>query len=351
MLRSSQMAVFEFREPSLELLPYDTRGDAEGAERAAKLAVLDGAALILGPLLASSVRAIAPLAAGANVPIVTFSSDSRVAGGGTYVMGFAPELEVQRILGHAVAHGAQRFAVLAPDDAYGTAVVAAAQTMAAANGATIAAIEMYSPKTRDFGAVVNRLAKTAQSRRPALRAASGAGRASTPTAGHAEMPGEAGRPPVDAVLIADGGERLRAVASHLPAVGLALPTVRILGTGAWDEPTVGSEPALVGGWFAAPAPRFRREFEQSYQAAFGTSPARLATLAFDATAIAVVVAREHSRGIPVDTVINDQSGFIGRDGLFRFDAAGLADRRLAVLEVQRQGVAVVSEPQLSFVGS
>jgi ABC-type branched-subunit amino acid transport system substrate-binding protein len=350
MLRSSQMAVFSLADPSLEILPYDTRGDSEGAEQAARLALLDGASMILGPLLASSVRVVTPLAAAANVPIVTFSSDSRVAGVGTFVMGFAPELEVQRIIGHAAVNGAQRFAVLAPDDAYGAAVVAAAQTSASAYGATIAAIEMYNPKARDFSAVVSKLAKSARSHRSSSRSPSGAERGVVTPASPAAA-GDAGRAPVDAVLIADGGERLRAVAAHLPAVGLGPSAVRLLGTGAWDEVDLGSEPSLIGGWFAAPAPRFRREFEQTYQASFGTPPARLATLSFDATAIAVVVAREHPRGLSVTDVINDQSGFIGRDGLFRFTATGLAERRLAVLEVQRQGVVVVSEPSVSFTGS
>ena len=58
----------------------------------------------------------------------------------------------------------------------------------------------------------------------------------------------------DALMIADGGKRLQALAATLPVHGIEPARVRILGTGAWDEPGIGSEPSLVGGWYAAPRP-------------------------------------------------------------------------------------------------
>ncbi len=342
MARASQIAVFELSNSSLEILTYNTKGTPGGAEQAAKLALYDGAALILGPLLAGSVKAVAPVANAVNVPIVSFSSDSRIAGNGTFVMGFTPETEVTRILHYAIADGAKRIAILAPNDAYGSAVVAAAQPAAANRAAAIAAIELYNPKTESFTPVLNKLIKTAGKGRPS---------APPPLPGVRGAQAAAEPPPFDALLIADGGTRLRAIAGALPALGITKDTVRLLGTGAWDEAGIGKEPTLVGGWFAAPAPEFRNDFEHNYQALFGEAPPRLATLGYDATAIASVVAREHGTGADIREVITDQQGFLGRDGLFRFGASGVAERFLAVLEVQRDGVRVIGEPARSFSGS
>ena len=340
MARASQVALFEFGDSALEVLSYNTKGTPTGAERAAKLALYDGASMILGPVLSGSVKAVAPVAAAAGVPVVSFSSDSRIAGNGTYVMGFTPETEVTRIIHYAVADGAKRIAVLAPNDAYGAAVVAAAQPAAAARAASIVAIELYNTKTEAFSPVLAKLTKAASKGRPPAGPA---------LLGRAEAAAEP--PAFDALLIADGGARLRAIAAALPQFGITRGAVRLLGTGAWDEAGIGREPTLVGGWFAAPAPEFRRDFEQSYQALFGQAPPRLATLGYDATAIASVVARERAAGAAVKDVIADPKGFLGRDGLFRFSANGVADRFLAVLEVERDGVRVISEPARSFSGS
>ena len=199
---------------------------------------------------------------------------------------------------------------------------------------------MYNTKTEAFSPVLAKLTKAASKGRPPAGPA---------LLGRAEAAAEP--PAFDALLIADGGARLRAIAAALPQFGITRGAVRLLGTGAWDEAGIGREPALLGGWFAAPAPEFRRDFEQSYQALFGQAPPRLATLGYDATAIASVVARERAAGAAVKDVIADPKGFLGRDGLFRFSANGVADRFLAVLEVERDGVRVISEPARSFSGS
>jgi len=158
-------------------------------------------------------------------------------------------------------------------------------------------------------------------------------------------------PPFDALLIADGGERLRAIGAQLPVHGVQQPTVRALGTGAWDDPAVGTEPALVGGWFAAPSPAYRESFQSQYRDAYGQQPPRLATLAYDATALAAVLAASPSY-LPFDrSAIEDPKGFLGRDGIFRFGPDGVVQRGLAVLEVDRGGSHVISEPPNSFGGS
>jgi branched-chain amino acid transport system substrate-binding protein len=82
LLNAAQLAMFDFADRRLELLPIDTRGTPTGAQAAAQTAIGDGAQVILGPLLAGSVQAAAPAARAAHVPVIAFSSDRRVGGGG-----------------------------------------------------------------------------------------------------------------------------------------------------------------------------------------------------------------------------------------------------------------------------
>jgi hypothetical protein len=204
---------------------------------------------------------------------------------------------------------------------------------------TVVAVETYPPSTTEFAEVVRRLP--------------GTGAAAAPPAAPAgpslsDLPAAA----FDTLLIADGGARLKSIAGQLNANGIVQPQVQILGTGLWDEPGLGAEGALIGAWYAAPDPLFRREFEGNYRATFGTPPHRLATLAYDATAMAALLARDvGANGTFSRAALTDSSGFLGRDGLFRLQPDGLAERRLAVLQIAPTQAYVISPPEITFAGS
>ena len=102
---AAQMAMFDLADRRFTLMPIDDKGTVNGATDAATQAVAQGAQLILGPLLAPSVRAVAPIATSAGTPVVAFSSDRKVTSPGVYILGFTPEAEVERIIGFAARRG------------------------------------------------------------------------------------------------------------------------------------------------------------------------------------------------------------------------------------------------------
>lgn len=335
MWRASLLSLFENAGNNLELLPYDTAGRSDQTSRSTQLALADGCALFLGPLLAADVQTAAPIAAEHNVPVIAFSSDRKVSGNNVFVLGLTPQTQVERIVRYAAAQGRRKLAILTPNDAYGATVVETAKALAPELQMAVVAVEQYAPSTTDFAEVLRRLP--------------GAGApAATPLPTSAASTAS----PFDALLIADGGARLKAIASQLAANGIAAPQVQILGTGLWDEPGLGAEEALVGAWYAAPDPAFRRDFENTYRAIYGAQPHRLATLAYDATAMAALLAIDvGTNGTFSLAALTDPSGFFGRDGLFRLNPDGLTDRRLAVLQVEPRQVTIISAPDTSFAGS
>lgn len=356
MLNAAEMALFDFAGAEFEMLVHDTQGTPEGAAEAARLAVGDGAAMIVGPLLATSVRAVADTARAAGVPVVAFSSDRTVVGDGIYTMGFFPGDEVRRVMEYAANKGATRFALLAPRGPYGDAVLNAMQAASWGLGAEVSRVEFYDPQASDFADPVKRIANY-ETRRQALedqrRALEAKGdEVSMLALKRLENLQTIGDPPFDALLVADGGKRLVAVAAMLPFYDIDPKRVKILGTGQWDEQGLGAEPALIGGWYAAPDPTARKAFSDKYLEAFGIRPHRLATLAYDAAALAVVLSAqgvEQGRDNPFDPVILSQpGGFAGRDGIFRFQSDGAAERGLAVLQVDRREVKVIDPAPKTF---
>jgi len=107
----------------VELLPKDTGDTIEGAEKAAQDAIQEGATLILGPVFGKQVSAVASYARHKNIPVISFSNNTAVAGDGVYLFGFIPEQQVDRIVQYAVSRKINNIAALVPSNPYGAAIV------------------------------------------------------------------------------------------------------------------------------------------------------------------------------------------------------------------------------------
>ena len=346
LLRAAQLALFDTADERFLLLPRDTEGTAKGAERAARALLEDGVDLILGPLFAEGVSAVADHARTHGVTVVAFSTDRAAASEGVYLLGHTPRAQIRRVFAHAAASGLQEIALLVPDTRYGAAVLVEAWAAAAATGLSLTQASTYAADASDAAAVVRELAEYDR-RAQALKDERAALARQDDAAARRRLKRLAtldtlGALPFDAVLLADGGARLRQVAPLLPYYDIDPAKIRVLGTGLWEEPATLGEAALLGGWFAGPDPAARRNFEKRYRRVFGEPPGAIATIAYDATALAAALARAGASFAP--EAIGNRGGFLGADGLFRFDDEGIAERGLAVFEVAGGGKTRVVSP-------
>jgi ABC-type branched-subunit amino acid transport system substrate-binding protein len=314
MLRAAELALYDAKNQNVILLTADEGGSPEAAAQGARDLLAQGAEIIIGPLFAQSVSAVAPIARDRGVPVIAFSTDKSVAGDGVYLLSFQPGNEVRRVVDFAVAQGRTAFAALVPQNAYGDRVAEAFRDEVAAKGAKITDIERYVPGPDGMDA-------------PARAAV-----ASKP----------------DALLVAEGGANLRALAPELAADGVDGNHIKLLGTGLWDDPANAKETALAGGWFAAPSPSGDAAFDTKYRTVFNASPSPLATLAYDAVSLAALL----SPGTPYHrftaNALSDPNGFVGVAGIFRFNSDGTSERGLAVLSVDPDGFVTVSPAPATF---
>jgi ABC-type branched-subunit amino acid transport system substrate-binding protein len=307
MLNAAQLAVFDMGGQNFTLMPRDTV--RLGAANAARDALAGGARLIIGPLFAADVTAVKPVAQQAGVSVLALSTDTSLAEPGINVMGLAPAEQVRRVTDYALRQGMRRFGMMLPNSAYGRLVQSAFQQAVQAKGGQLV---VTAPAT---AAGVQQLL--------------------------------AQRDKIEAVFVPLGGAELRTLATQLASAGLAPGQIQLLGTGLWDDPGIVSDnPLLQGGWYAAPDPALRANFRQNYAAAYGAEPPRLATLAYDATALAAILAE---RGSSYDRAsLTNPGGFSGADGLFRFTPQGMAERGLAVLELGQGGSRIIDAAPASF---
>lgn len=323
LLQAAQLAVFDLNEPNFTLVPKDTQGTAEGTRAAVNEAAREGVKLILGPLFAHEVEAAKAAARGYGLTVIGFSTDWRVAGDNAYSLGVLPFGQAERIADFAARQGLRRIAVVAPRDLYGDAVLSVFQQRAQAYGISIVKTLRIAADGADAMKAVSELA-----------AAKGS---------------------FDALFMPVGGQTIHMMAATLKGYGLGSTAVRYLGTGLWDEARVLADPNMAGALYAAPSPAIRAGFERNYQRIYGSAPPRLASIGYDAAALAIALTRNAAasgqRATFDRAALTNPNGFSGVDGIFRFGQNGLAERGMAILQIGAGRANVVEAAPASFLNA
>ncbi|MEQ1697447.1 MAG: penicillin-binding protein activator [Hyphomicrobiaceae bacterium] len=323
MKQAAEMALFEGERTNVQLIVKDDKGTADGAKAAADEAIKEGAEIVLGPLFSRAVPGAAAATRAANIPLLTFSNDRQVAGPGVYVIGFSPEQDAQSVVAYAARQNKQRYAALLPDDGYGQVIGAAFRDAVAKSGGTVVASETYPAGANAMIGPSRRIVE-------AIRAAEGNG---------------AG---VDAVFVPGGQDVLPQLGPLLAYAGFNSGKVKLLGSGAWEFANIGNNDTFVGGWYPGPDPQSWRTFTGRFIKAFGMPPPRMASVAFDAVSLAVSLSAEPQGQRFTTANLTRLAGFTGIDGTIRFQSSGVAERELAILEVQKIG-SIVLEPGSSVM--
>lgn len=333
MLHAAQIALFDTGYDQFEIIPRDTESTPEGAREAARDSVKEHVDLVLGPVFAESVRAVKPVIQRAGINMISFSTDWELAGRNTFIMGFLPFDQIERVAQYAAAKNLTQIGIIAPRTPYGQAVISTLNAIAPRYGIHTADILQFAPRSSNLS--------------PELRHFT---RYDIRTAPDQTAPAPL---PFDAVLMPVGGIQARSIANLLSYYDMPPKKVRRLGTGLFDDPGLASEANLDGAWFAAPSPRLRKSFESRFLSTYGYPAPRLASLAYDATALAAILARRglQRNGRPAfdKASITNPNGFAGIDGIFRFRPDGTAERGLAILSYKRGKIVVLEEAPQTFV--
>jgi len=362
---------FEAEGPRMRVVIRDTRGRPDGAAEAVRDLAERDVSAIVGPLAAAECEAAAVAAEGAGVPLLTLTAREEIATNRAHVLRLRtmPREEVEALVGYAMDEaGADAFAILYPNDAYGRGLRDLFWDAVERRGGEIVGVARYEPDATDFAGPIRSLLgydmlsaaeKAAIARRegmlqrarrlPAEKAAALRAEARRMTG-----PDGAPLPPVvdfDALFIPESHEKVVLIAPQLAfheAVGM-----RLLGPSAWHHPDlvpIGRHHVngalFTAQFFAESELASVREFGARYRETYAQEPEAFAAQGYDAAALVLAqLAEGHRSREDLRQGLLEVRGFPGVTGVLSMRADGNARKRPFLLAVERGEVIQVEGPR------
>jgi branched-chain amino acid transport system substrate-binding protein len=346
--------------PPLNIIIKDTGADPDKTITALEELYRDQVAAIIGPIVTSEIAAREAQQMG--IPIVTLTQKDNIPEIGDKVFRnfITPKMQVQTLTSFTVESlGLYRFAILYPDETYGTTFMNLFWDQLLESGGQVVAVESYKPDQTDFSDSIKKLVglfyeipedlqpveeELPDDQKPEDVETSGQEEDQTKVAGARGGVEEDEPEPIvdfDAVFIPDSPGKAGQIVPQLAYHDIK--DVYILGTNLWHSDSLIkiAEQYVQGavmpdGFFAAsPSPRvqkFVKDFEETYQ----ETPDFIEAIVYDTAMILFnVVSREQIR---YRSEIRDEllnlDAFPGVTGLTRFDENGDAQKKLYLLRVK-----------------
>lgn len=318
---AAQMAIFDLGDSNIVLLPEDTYGTATGAIKAADKMINKNVQLVLGPLLSEETNAIIAKLNQANINVVSFSNDQKLANSGAFLLGLIPEQQIERILSYSVANGVNNLSAIAPNNSLGIATNHELE-----NFATSLKTNMVLFSQDNNGTIVNFDKQLDLALEPLINKES-----------H------------NALLVSDSAIAINNLLTKLASNEQIQNKFTILSTGETLADAIAKTPINIRSLVAAPNLVNRKNFEVNFYNNFGYKPKNISTLAYDAVALSITIARtEHSDKFTVQNLTN-RRGFFGIDGIFRLNENGLNERKFSIYEVNKDGFYEIDPAPSAFI--
>lgn len=329
LFNAAQLALFALNEPTISLMPIDTKGTSFGAEEAAKEAVEKEVQLVLGPVFSSSARVVAPILGEAGIEFVTFSNDESLADSGALLIGLSPQQQVQRVVEYAIRQGIEDYVTVVPNNALGAAAAKVLrETVNEYEGTSVLKTEIFLLNKRGQGRRVQRYVNNA------IHAAI----YTKPQKDYNQTLEMYNLEPIKYPrgLFIDGSvdhllEMVRYIEKNQD---YNQQHIQLLGTMRMADPKLIGHPAFEGALIASLSPDRKGYFEKMFVDAFGYQPTKIASLAFDGIALTATLSKLSNGKDFSRTAITTSRGFVGIDGIFRIKDNGLSERGLAIMKIQ-----------------
>ncbi|MCP4351834.1 MAG: ABC transporter substrate-binding protein [Desulfobacterales bacterium] len=317
-LKGIQLAVSQLGprigQAPINILVEDTQSDPNRTVMAVRKLFNDHAAAIIGPFVTAEAAAVE--AQEKQIPIITLTQKDKITDIGDYVFRnfITPRMQVKTIVSYAVDRlGIYRFAVLYPDNKYGTAFMNYFQDQVMSYGGEVVATASYNPGATDFAGPIRNIKSG---------------------------------PWPDAIFIPDDPHRVGLIIPQLAFHDIT--RVQLLGTNLWNSRVLISRArqfvrgaVFPEGFFANSSSEEVSHFTSIFRDTYNKKPGFVEALAYDTARIIFHILDQSGDRIRFTSELKDElarlQDFQGVTGLTSFDSNGEAHKKLYLLRVEGGG--------------
>ena len=311
---------------SFEMKTYDTLGESKEGLIAFNQALEEKNDIVIGPFVPIIAKKISTNFPFNNLKVITLSNDPSIGGTNFLLLGDTITNRANNLIKFAINDNKYRFALINQTKKHNNEVMKILINKINMNRGVVTFSENYSED-------ISEISYKAQTIKQKLK--------STNTD----------------VIIFTGtpDQRMKHLAAELADITKSKTEsgIQIMGLSSWNNSTsILSEPAFQNSWFTMPDYRFRKFYENKFIKKFGYRPHPKSNLTYDAIAALGVLEKNlknkninHSNKF--DGLFNS-SGFIGIDGIFRFNYDRIAEKELSVIQITNGQPKVLKQARNSF---
>jgi len=316
-LNALELAIFQNKQSSIELVIKDTQSESKLAKIAFQQLLESRINFVIGPLYSKNLIAINDLAKNNQVNIFALSNNKSLAQKGIWIFGVDPKAQTERVLDYALEKGLVKTAALLPKNSYGLLLFETISNYEKNGLIDPVRIEFYEDNIKSQQIAAKKLAKGFDQYESYLKKIE-------QLEPQKNIVVKEVNKPFDNVIIAASGQALTVLASQLQYNNVDPDKVQFLGTSSWEDTSILNEPALEGGVFTATSQLFQKDIKRIYEKTFVKDMPKVAMIAYDILALLIAIEKD-KKTVNINDLINKE-GFLGLRGLFRLNKTGIVER-------------------------
>ncbi len=369
-LKGVELALSQFSaentHPTIKIIVKDTGSDPVMAALGVRELFDENIAAIIGPIITAESAALA--AQESRIPIITLTQKDNITEIGDYVFRnfFTPNMQVDALVSYAVKElGLKNFAILYPDENYGTTFMNLFWDAVIAYGGKVVGAESYNASFTDFADPIKKLVGLYYEVPEDLRELQMSNRESKDDNAIAveinatdllpefmesrsgkdkEMEGDEAPKPIvdfDAIFIPDAPKKAGLIIPQLAFYDV--DNSYLLGTNLWHSDSLIEmskqyiqDAILTDGFYAESSSEYVKRFVRMFQEAFGYPPEFIEAVAYDT---AMILFQMVSRpDIRFRNVLKNEllklTNYQGVTGLTTFDSSGDVHDKVYLLQIK-----------------
>ena len=268
-----------------------------------------------------------------------------------FISGLTPENEIREVLKYALAKGQNKFGVILPNNQYGNRSKNLIESLLLENQGQLIKLVLYDSENPDFYKVAKLIANYDQRKIDLEKKLEELKKLNTLESAKnykiLKNKDTLGDLSFNSIYIgAENIKHLSMLASILPYYDVDPKKVLYIGNSLWSHNIALKEPALEKAIFPNVNQIKYGNFLTAYQNNFVSKPHKVSSLAYDLIGL-ISSLQKNNQEISISNITN-KNGFIGSNGLFRFNENGDIERSLSIFQIKNQKIKEVKKSDLNF---